>query len=136
MQAVSAPSTQVTFRSELFPATAEELEGMNSGVWGHGLASYLQENLPKYGLNPTCLNAEDWGWMVEIENQEFPLWIGCGHQDGDDDEFLCFIEPSKPVIKRLFKKIETHEQVARVSDALRQLLASNTEIHGVEWTAP
>ena len=70
----------------------------------------------------TCIGPEDWGWMVELVNEEFPLWIGCGHQDGTNDEFLCFIEPSKPVIRKGFKDIDTTVQVGRVSDALAKII--------------
>jgi hypothetical protein len=126
---------QVEFRSDTFPPYDGEEEEINPGVWGKRLAEYLQEALPQKGIKVTGIGAEDWGWMVELENEEFPLWIGCGHQGGDYDEFLCFIEPSKPFIRKWFKKIETNIQVNRVSESLRKILESNPDIRDISWTS-
>ena len=94
--------TQVEFRSDKFPPYDGEQEEINPGLWGKRLAEYLQKNLPQHGVTVTGIGAEDWGWMIELENEEFPLWIGCGHQDGDNDEFLCFIEPS---VRAVYQKV-------------------------------
>lgn len=72
--------------------------------------------------------------MVELENKEFPLWIGCGHQYDAPDDFLCFIEPSKPSIRRWFKKIDTRAQTGRVAEALRQILESDPDLRGIQWS--
>ncbi len=125
--------TQVEFKSDKFPPYDGEEEQINPGLWGKRLAEYLQENLPQQGLKVTSIGMEDWGWMVELENEEFPLWIGCGHQNGADDEFLCFIEPSKPFVRKGFKKIDTTVQVARVSEALKKVLEANPDIHHINW---
>lgn len=127
--------TQVEFRSDKFPPYDGEQEEMNPGLWGKRLAEYLQKNLPHYGVQVMGIGAEDWGWMVELENREFPLWIGCGHQSGDNDAFLCFIEPSKPLIRKWFKKIDTTVQVGRVSEALKKVLQSDPDIRNIEWTS-
>ena len=87
--------TQVEFRSDKFPPYDGEEEEINPGLWGKRLAEYLQENLPHHGVKVTGIGSEDWGWMVELENDELPLWIGRGHQDGDNNEFLCFIYRKK-----------------------------------------
>ena len=41
--------------------------------------------------------------MVEIENQAFPLWVGCANYDGTENEFQCFIEPSKPFVRKIHR---------------------------------
>lgn len=125
---------QVEFKSDKFLAYEGESETINPGVWGKRLAEYLQQNLGNQGLTVTTILSEDWGWMVEIENPEFPLWVGCGHQDGDDDEFLCFIEPSKPYVKKFFKRIDATEQIGRVSSALQRVLESDPDIRDLRWT--
>jgi len=53
---------------------------------------------------------------------------------GDDDEFLCFTDPSTPVVKKLFKKIDATPQLTRLTEALQQILASDPEIREVVWT--
>lgn len=125
--------THVEFRSDTFPPYDGEEDELNPGIWGKRLAEYLQENLPKHGIKVAGIGAEDWGWMVELEHDEFPLWIGCGHQGGGHDEFLCFIEPSKPFVRKWFRKIDTTAQIRCVADALNKVLESASEIHGVEW---
>jgi hypothetical protein len=37
------------------------------------LRSIFKKNLPHYGVKVTAIGAEDWGWMVELDNDEFPL---------------------------------------------------------------
>ena len=126
--------TQVEFRSERFPAYEGEEEQINPGLWGKRLAEYLQQKLRAEGVGIGEIYSEDWGWAIPINNDEpFATWIGCGHQNGEDDEFLCFIEPSKPVIRKLFKKIDTTQAVGRVAAALDKILTSDPEIRDVRW---
>jgi len=68
------------------------------------------------------------GLELLIKNDDFSLWIGCSHQYGEDDQFYCFVQPDKPVIRKWFKKIETTEQVSRVVEALENILTSDPEI--------
>jgi hypothetical protein len=124
----------VEFHSNQFPPDAGEEAQINPGLWGKRLAEYLQASLPRYGIAVHGISPEDWGWMVELENPDFPLWIGCGHQDGEDREFLCFIEPSQPFVRKWFKKIGTRDHVNRVAAALETLLKSDAEIHAIRWS--
>jgi len=126
--------TLVEFKSDKFPPYEGEEAEINPGLWGKRLAEYLQEQLPNHGLTVTGIGAEDWGWMVKLENKEFPLWIGCGHQNDEDDAFLCFIEPSKTFIRRWFKKIDTRNKVSHVADILKQVFESHSDIHDIEWS--
>ena len=80
------------------------------------------------------MNPEDWGWYIPIKNEGFGLAICCGHQYGDDDEFLCFTDPATPIIKKLFKKIDGTEELGRVVAALGKIVASDPEIRDVEWS--
>lgn len=126
--------TQVTFRSAQFPPYEGEQEQINPGLWGKRLAEYLVEKLAAKGIVTGQIVAEDWGWYVPVQNEGFKLAIGCGHQDGDDDEFLCFTEPSTPVVKKFFKKIDATPQLTRLTEALDQILAADPEIRDVVWT--
>ena len=72
--------------------------------------------------------------MVEIRNDAFPLWIGCGNLDSEPDGFLCFIEPSTPFVRKfLFKKVPTETEVNRVHEALDRLLSNEPSIKNVRW---
>ena len=122
--------TCVEFRSDRFPAYPDEEQQINPGIWGKQLAEFVSAGLKSRGIAAGKPVAEDWGWLVPIENESFPLWIGCANYD---DGFLCFIEPSKPFIRRYFKKISTESQVSAVAKALDSLLASEASVGDVRW---
>jgi hypothetical protein len=128
--------TQVEFRSSKFPPYEGEEEQINPGLWGRRLAEYLVQKLSEKGIETQAVIAEDWGYYIPVENEGFRLALCCGHQNGDDDEFLCFTDPSTPIIKRLFKKIDATAQVSRLAEVLQQILASNPDIRDVVWTEP
>jgi hypothetical protein len=128
--------TQVEFRSTKFPPYEGEQEQINPGLWGKRLAEYLVQKLAEKGIQTDEIIAEDWGWLVPIRNEGFPLAICCGHQDGDEDEFLCFTDPAKPIIKKLFKKIDATPQLTTVTGVLQQILASDPDIRDIKWIEP
>ena len=88
------------------------------------------------GIKTEEIIAEDWGWYVPIPNEGFRLAICCGHQNGDDDQFLCFTDPSTPIVKKLFKKIDASAQLTRLTEAMQQILSSDPDIEDVVWTEP
>ncbi len=126
--------TQVTFRSRKFPPYEGEEEQINPGLWGKRLAEYLVEKLNAMGIETQDIIPEDWGWYIPIKNEGFRLGICCGHQSGGDDEFLCFTDPTTPIIWKLFRKIDVTEQMSRIVGALEKILSSEPEITNVEWT--
>ena len=128
--------TQVEFRSSKFPPYEGEEEQINPGLWGKRLAEYLVQKLTERGIETEEIGPEDWGWYIPVRNEGFPLAICCGHQDEGDDAFLCFTDPSTPVVKKFFKKIDATPQLSRLTEALQQILASDPEIREVVWTEP
>ena len=128
--------TQVEFRSAKFPAYEGEEEQINPGLWGKRLAEYLVLKLAEKGIRTEDIIAEDWGWYIPVQNEGFRLAICCGHQYGDDDEFLCFTDPRQPVVRKFLKKIDATPQLQRLTEALQQILASDPEIRDVVWTEP
>jgi hypothetical protein len=86
--------TQVEFRSSKFPPYDGEEEEINPGLWGKRLAEYLVRKLSEKGIKTEGIVGEDWGYYIPVENDGFKLAVCCGHQNGDDDEFLCFTDPS------------------------------------------
>jgi hypothetical protein len=128
--------TQVEFRSDKFPAYEGEEEQINPGLWGKRLAEYLAQKLAEKGITTGPPIAEDWGWYVPIQNEGFRLALCCGHQNGEDDEFLCFTDPATPVVKKLFSKIDATVELTRLTEALQQILSSDREIRDVVWTEP
>jgi hypothetical protein len=126
--------TQVEFRSSKFPPYDDEEELINPGLWGKRLAEYLVEKLAEKGIETDEMLAEDWGWYVPVRNPGFRLALCCGHQSGDDDEFLCFTDPATPEVKKFFKKIDATPQLTRLTEAVQQILAADPDIKEVVWT--
>jgi hypothetical protein len=125
--------THLEFSSTAFPAYPGEDKEINLGIFGKRLAEFLFEGLRKKGFKVLGIGAEDWGWMVEIENQEFPLWIGGANYDGTENEFQCFIEPSKPFVRKWFSKIETGPTVDKLAAALEAVLLQSGRVSGFRW---
>jgi hypothetical protein len=123
--------TQVEFRSSKFPPYEGEEEEINPGLWGRRLAEYLVDNLTAKGVEP-----EDWGYYIPLKNEAFRLGLGCGHQNGDDDEFLCFTDPDKPVIRKFLRTIDATPQLTKLTLALKEILESDPEIREIVWTKP
>ena len=128
--------THVEFRSAKFPPYEGEEEQINPGLWGKRLAEYLVRKLSERGIATEELIGEDWGWDVPVQNEGFRLAVCCGHQDGDDDEFVCFTDPGTPIVKKLFRKIDATAQLTRLTEALQEILASDPEIRDVVWKEP
>ena len=123
--------THIEFQSEAFSAV--ENDTINPNRWGKKLADFLASELPNYGLKVDGVFAEDWGWIVEIENANFPLWLGCGNRDETEDGYLVFIEPSKPYVRKWLKKIPTMDKVERVAEAVEAILRSHDQVEAVKW---
>lgn len=126
--------TQVHFRSAKFPAYEGEEDGINPGVWGQRLVEYLAEQLSARGISSDAAIVEDWGWYLPVHNDAFRLALCCGHQDGEEDEFVVFTDPSKPFVRRGFKRVDATPQLTRLTDALHEILASDADITDLVWS--
>jgi len=127
-------NTHVEFRSKKFPPYEGEEEQINPGLWGKRLAEYLVQKLAERGIHTKEPIAEDWGYYIPIPNEGFRLAICCGHQHGDDDQLLCFTDPTTPVVRKFFKKIDATAQLTRLTEALHGIFSSDPEIKEVVWS--
>ncbi|MBI3463273.1 MAG: hypothetical protein HY000_09470 [Planctomycetes bacterium] len=125
--------THVEFRSEKFPPYDGEEAEINPGCWGKRLAEFLAGGLSREGFEVQEPIAEDWGVAVPNQNDQFPLWIGCGNYAEYPDGFLCFIEPHTPVVRRWFRKIDTVEKVTALQAALHRVLSADASIRDIRW---
>ena len=125
--------TVVEFRSDRFPAYDWEDEKINPGRFGKRLSEFLSDGLRREGFEPEELFTEDWGWVIPVRNEGFRLWIGCANYEEYADGFLCFIEPHKPVIRRLLRKIATIDRVAALQSALDKILSDEAGIREKKW---
>jgi hypothetical protein len=133
MLEVQNMKTHVEFRSDKFPPYEGEEEQINTDHWGRRLGEYLKEKLSIKGIETGELGPEDWGWCLPVENESFSIWIGFGHYQEYPNGYLCFVEPSKSFVWKLFKKIDTTHQVNRVVKALDEILTSDPAITDIRW---
>ncbi len=127
--------TKVEFDSDAFPPYPGEDEEVNPNIWGKRLAEFIAAKLSEQGIETGEFYPEDWGWEIPVKNEAFPIFIGCGNQiDPGGTRFLCFIDPSKPEIRRgLFKKVNTVADIEKVSHALDIILRSHPAIKSLQW---
>ncbi len=100
---------------------------------GKKVAELLLSMLPSAGFEVEDLIAEDWGWSVKLHHKAFPLWIGCGFYPEYEDGLLCFIEPSKPFVRRWLKRIPTVQSVERLATAVESILRETNSVHALRW---
>jgi hypothetical protein len=125
--------THVEFRSAAFPAQPGEDQEINPGRWGRLLAAYLRSELTRRGLPGGPPYAEDWGWAIPLDNEAFPLWVGCGNYEEHLDGFLCFIEPRKPYVRRFLSRVDTTQRVEEVAVALEASLREHSDVRDLRW---
>lgn len=100
---------------------------------GKKVAELFEAMLPSAGFEVENLISEDWGWSVRLRHDQFPLWIGCGFYPEYDDGFLCFIEPSKPYVRRWLRRLPTEECVEKLADAIEAILRENPSVRHLRW---
>jgi len=124
----------VEFRSLKFPAYEGEEEQINPGHWGRRVTECLAAKLAEKGIVTEKMAIEDWGCWLPIQNKGFTLALCCGHQYGDDDQFVIFTHPKSPKVTKLFRTIDATLQLTRLLDALRQILEADPEIRDIVWS--
>ncbi len=123
----------VEFRSDRFSAYEGEELQVNPDLWGKRLAEFLCEKLALEGFRTEEPFAEDWGWRIDVVNDGFRLWIGCGRYQEYSDGYLCFIEPHTATVRRLFQKIDTRERTGSLQGALERILSQADGIRAMRW---
>ena len=96
--------THVEVRSDKFPAHKGEEEEINPHLWGKGLADFLRIKLLAEEFKTAKPIAEDWGFRIDVVNEGFGLWIGCGRYQEYPDGYLCFIEPHTPYVRDFLER--------------------------------
>lgn len=56
--------------------------------------------------------------------------------DGEADEYLCFIEPAEPIVRKQFGSIDLSAPLGRLVAAVDAILRADPDIHSIAWREP
>jgi hypothetical protein len=120
--------THLEFRSDKLAGGANSI---NSDIFGANLAKFLDERFRGAGYSGGIIE-EDWGWMIPLANEPFKLWLGSASYD-QDGQWLVFIEPSKPYVRKWFSKTDTRAAVETVATQLEKFLRDDGGATDLRW---
>jgi hypothetical protein len=120
--------THLQFRSPRFIGGPNSI---NPEIDGAKLADFLEGEFRAQGYDTRSIE-EDWGWMTWLSDTPFRLWLGCSSYD-EPDGWLVFIEPSKPAIRKWFRKIDTRHEVEKIAALLEKILTENGDATDLKW---
>ena len=129
------------FSSTKFSPTREELDEehedyINPGCFAKELADFMEEKLAGQGYRVGFRCAEDWGQWLEIDHDRgYTLAVGCANmselEKGAADHRV-FIEPNKPVIRKLLRKIDVRDDVEKLSAVIEAILTAESGISDLQ----
>ena len=120
--------THLEFRSAKLAGGANSI---NPEILGANLAAFLDRHFRSAGYDGGFVE-EDWGWMVPLSSEPFKTWLGCASYE-DDGEWLVFIEPSKPYVRRLFSKTDTRTVVETIAIQLEKFVRDDGGATDLRW---
>lgn len=129
----AALQTHVEFRPDKFPRYEGEEHEINPDLWGRGLAEFLCEKLPSEGFKTKGSFAEDCGYRIDVVNDSFRLWIGCGHYQEYPDGYSLLHRTAQAFVRKLFGKVDTRERVESLQKALDRILVEADGIRAKRW---
>jgi hypothetical protein len=131
---------QLWLKSDLFKIEPGEDEQTNPGCYGKQLANWLRIKLIEKGYDVEDVIPEDWGWCVMCSREPFMLWVGCGstldqEQNADDPRPLgkditwsCFVTAEKPLLRGLFKRIDTTSAIEKLHKDLEAIFKAEPSV--------
>jgi len=123
----------IHFHSDHFKPDQGEDEEVNPGIYGKKLAMWLNDELPKYGIDSNRIYAEDWGWEIDISTDNIRRFIGVRNVDETDNEWVVSIDIKNKILKKLFRKLQNEEdEVKEVMNRLSNILKKNDNITGLD----
>jgi hypothetical protein len=133
--------TQVFFSSKRFALPPDESDAeadrepdAESNRWNHELANFFADGLRAKGFSVTDPFDNEHGHGMEIANDTFRVYLGCGPY-GNDDSFTAFLTPSEPTVRKWFRTYPTGPVLKPILAALDAVLA-DPSITGVRWELP
>jgi hypothetical protein len=131
------PNTCVAIETKIFPLLeGEEDELVNEGMYGKALCKYLNNKLPLAGIEVPFFCCEDWGWWIEVKDNEFKMGL-CVYSDPDAEKdpekyaIISSITNGKKWSWSKFKKIDMTEKVLKIMDTVDKIFREDHEITSV-----
>ena len=128
----------IEIRTMKFPILPDEDEEIiNDGMYGKALCLYLEDQLPRIGLKAQPGIAEDWGWWIEVEENEFILGLQIYsniNDQGQPDRYAIMSTKNDRMICSWskFRKIDISANVLSVMSKPESLFSKYTEILSIK----
>lgn len=122
----------IKFKSAQFPRTALDDKLVNhEHMYGYALSKFIGDELEKRGQEVDYL-VEDWGWYCFVVSSDPTLAYGVTAENDSDDFLIQFI-PHKPYVRKLFRKVDVSEPLAKLQDDVFAILQSAPAIKPPVW---
>ncbi|MEH6491357.1 hypothetical protein [Halopseudomonas sp.] len=124
---------RIFIKTDLFEIDPKEDEETNPFVYGKQFSEWLRSKFIDLGYDVEAVIPEDWGWCVMCKREPYWLWVGCSsimeneHEEGyvpskEEITWHCFATAEVPFLKRIFKKIDTREGLAKIQAELMSII--------------
>ncbi len=131
------PQSCLLIESKKFPIQpGEDQEITNERMYGKALCAYLQERLPRVGVNVPFFCNEDWGWWLEVEFGDFKMAL-CIYSDPDAEgnpekyAIMPSIDKETKWSWSRFRNVNVSSKVLAVIDSVERAFASDKDISAV-----
>jgi hypothetical protein len=131
------PQSCLLIETKKFPRLAgEDQELANEGMYGKALCQYLQEELPRSGIDVPSFCNEDWGWWVAVERDGFKMGL-CVYSDpaatGDPERYavLPSIHQAKKWSWGRLRAVDVSQDVLGVMQTVEMVMKRDKDIHAV-----
>ncbi|HET9266599.1 MAG TPA: hypothetical protein VFO31_00490 [Vicinamibacterales bacterium] len=126
-------SALLHFESAAFGVDPGEDEATNPGIFGRALAEWVRDRLRERGLPAEEVIAEDFGWCVPVRLEPHAVYVACASEEERSGSWAwqLFVFAEGGLLQRLLGKDTRREAMDRVFGAVREALASSTDIHNL-----
>jgi len=131
------PNSCIAIKTKKFPILeGEEDEIINEGMYGKALCMYLEERLPKAGIEVPSFFCEDWGWWIDVNNGEYKMGLCVySHPDEDSQPESYAIMPSEQNAKKWswskFKKVDVSNSTLKIMNVVEEIFQCDSKIENV-----
>ncbi|MEE4244988.1 MAG: hypothetical protein V2I33_06240 [Kangiellaceae bacterium] len=114
----------------------EEDEIVNENMYGKAVCLYLENELPKLGVEVPFYCCEDWGWWLEAKESNFLVGL-CVYSDpdaqGNPESYVIMpsIHNAKKWSWSKFRKIDVSNDVLNIMDKVAGIVEKDDEVDGV-----